>query len=412
MKVAFHTLGCKVNIYETEALKELYRGLNYEIVDFDQTADVYVINTCSVTSVADKKSRQMIHRARKQNPNAKIVAAGCYVTGLSDEERAKLGADYIVDNKQKNEILKTVRVSQMQNRTRADVKIEDGCDQFCSYCIIPYRRGRVTSRSREDILEEIRGLTSCGHREIVLTGIHLPCYGKDTGDDLLSLLQDISGTPGLQRLRLGSLEPNVITEDFLEGLREVEEFCPHFHLSLQSGCNRTLKAMNRHYTAEEFRDKVMLIREYYPHPAITTDIIAGFPGETREDFEESKSFADEMKLFQMHIFPYSKREGTRAASMPEQLTMAQKQERVDELEAVDLKNSLEFIEYYEGRDVDVLAEEEIETDAGRFFVGHTDTYVRVAIPSQECEGRFPFGIDTYHIEGRLSDNTLIGHVCL
>ena len=411
MKVAFHTLGCKVNIYETEAMKELYRAQDYEVVEFDDVADVYVINTCSVTSVADKKSRQMIHRARKLNPQAKIVATGCYVTGLSDEEKAKLGVDYIIDNKQKNELLKTVKVSRMQDRTRADVKIEDGCDQFCSYCIIPYKRGRVTSRSRGDIIDEIKGLTACGHQEIVLTGIHVPCYGKDTGDNLLSLMQGIAGTEGLQRLRLGSLEPNVITREFLDGLKDMKEFCPHFHLSLQSGCDKTLKAMNRHYTTGEFREKVELIREYYPHPAITTDVIVGFPGETEEDFRESRDFVDEMKLFQMHIFPYSRREGTRAASMPGQLTLAVKQARVDELEAVDMRNSMEFIQYYQESDVDVLMEEPLENAAGTFYTGHTDTYVRVAVPAQECDGLQMRGrLDRYHIDGRLSDNTLLGHV--
>ena len=413
MKVAFHTLGCKVNIYETEAMKELYRGLGYEIVDFGDMADVYVINTCSVTSIADKKSRQMIHRARKQNPYARIVATGCYVSGLSDEEKARLDVDYIIDNQQKNELLKTVKVSHMQDRTRADVKIEDGCDQFCSYCIIPYKRGRVASRSRDDILEEIRGLTAGGHREIVLTGIYLTKYGTDTGDDLLSLMQAISGISGLCRLRLGSLEPNVITEDFLKGLQDLPEFCPHFHLSLQSGCNKTLKAMNRHYTAEEFREKVELIRDFYEHPAVTTDVIVGFPGETEEDFQESKAFVDDMKLFQMHIFPYSRREGTRAASFPGQLTMAQKQARVDELEAVDMDNSREFTEYYQGRDVDVLIEEMSETAAGAFYTGHTDTYVRVAVPAGECSGRSMHGtLGRYHIDGRLSDNTMIGHSTL
>lgn len=409
MKVAFHTLGCKVNIYETEALKELYRADGYEIVDFTEEADVYVINTCSVTAIADKKSRQMIHRARKMNPSAKVVATGCYVSGLSEDERARLGADYIIDNSRKNELLSAVKVTAMQNRTRADVKIEDGCDQFCSYCIIPYRRGRVTSRRREDILDEIKGLTACGHREIVLTGIHLPCYGKDTGDSLISLIRDISGTPGLQRLRLGSLEPNVITTEFMDGLREVGEFCPHFHLSLQSGCDKTLRAMNRHYTTAEFAEKVRLIRSYYPHPAVTTDIIAGFPGETREDFEQSRDFADEMKLFQMHIFPYSRREGTRAAAMPGQLTMAEKQSRVDELEAVDLRNSREYTEYYIGRDADVLMEEATETGAGRFYAGHTDTYVRVAVPAGECDESCMKDIQRYHIDGRLDDHTLIGH---
>ena len=410
MKVAFHTLGCKVNIYETEAMKQICRDEGHEIVDFQDVADVYVINTCSVTSIADKKSRQMIHRARKLNPYAKIVATGCYVSGISDEERAKLDVDRIIDNEHKKELLKDVKVSEMQDRTRADVKIEDGCDQFCSYCIIPYKRGRVSSRRLEDIVEEVKGLTACGHREIVLTGIHLPCYGKDTGDDLLSLIQDLSGIEGLQRLRLGSLEPNVITEAFLEGLKDVSEFCPHFHLSLQSGCDKTLKAMNRHYTSGEFREKVELIRKYYAHPAITTDVIVGFPGETREDFEISRDFTDEMKLFQMHIFPYSKREGTRAASMPEQLTMAEKQARVDELEAVDMRNSLEFTQYYRGMDVEVLPEEEIENEQGRFYVGHTDTYVRVAIPMRECGGSIHGVLGTYHIDGRLSDNTLIGHV--
>ena len=404
MKVAFQTLGCKVNLYETEALRQLYEDLHYDVVDFDQFADCYVINTCSVTAVADKKSRQMIHRARKQNPKARIVVTGCYVQNMSEEEKASLGADQILDNEGKRKLLATVRLREMKTRTRADIKIEDGCDQYCSYCIIPYRRGHVKSRSSQEILEEVKSLAKAGHREVVLTGINTSAFGTDTGESLADLIEGIACAKGIERIRLSSLEPRVITEEFLKVLRRTPKFCPHFHLSLQSGCDRTLKAMNRHYTTSEYREKAAMIREAFEHPALTTDIIVGFPGETREDFDQSRVFADEMAFFHMHIFPYSKRSGTRAASMADQVSRQTKQRRVDLMEEVDRKNSAAFAGYYLGKTVRILPEEQETLDGSLYLTGHTDTYVRAMLPLTEEPD---FEMQTGIVTKILPDNTLI-----
>jgi len=386
-------LGCKVNIYESETLMRLFEDQGYEIVDFTEPADTYVINTCSVTNIADRKSRQMIHRARKMSPDAVIIATGCYIEGLSEDEAMELGCDKIIDNAHKNEMVQEaekVRITRMARHIRADVKIEDGCNQFCSYCIIPYRRGRISARPIESIVEEVKQLSATGHKEIVLVGIHISSYGRD---NLVQLIKELGKVEGIERIRLGSLEPRLIDDELLTGLKSVPQFCPHFHLSLQSGCDKTLKAMNRHYTADEFRSGVALIRSYWEHPAITTDVIAGFPGETEEDFRESLAFVDEIGFYQMHIFPYSRRAGTVADRMPNQLTQAQKEERVDRLEEVNDRNTRKFIEYYEGKDVEVLAEEIVyesrrdddevkESDSG-WIVGHTPEYVRIRIPLKD-----------------------------
>jgi len=375
-KVAFHTLGCKVNICETEAMMRLFENDGYTIVGFDEPADVYVINTCSVTNIADRKSRQMIHRARKMSPNACVIATGCYIEGHKDADPAELGCDKIISNTEKNNMVAEAEklcINRMGKHIRADVKIEDGCNQFCSYCIIPYRRGRINCRPKENILAEVQQLARTGHKEIVLVGIHISSYGRD---ELVELITDISKVEGIERIRLGSLEPRLIDDVLLTGLKQVPAFCPHFHLSLQSGCDKTLKAMNRHYTADDFRKSVALIRSYWEHPAITTDVIAGFPGESEEDFAASKAFVDEIGFYQMHIFPYSRREGTVADRMPGQLTMAQKQARVDELEEVNDRNTKAFIDYYEGRQVEVLVEE----ISGEYLIGHTPEYVKLKLP--------------------------------
>ena len=374
-KVAFHTLGCKVNIYETEAITRLFEDKGYTVVSFDEPADVYVINTCSVTNIADKKSRQMIHRARKMNPDAEIIATGCYTEGMDDEEAKELGCDRIISNKEKNRIVEEAEksITGMGHHTRATIKIEDGCNQFCSYCIIPYKRGRVQCRPQESILREVSQLAAAGHKEIVLTGIHISSYGRD---ELAELIRRIAETDGVYRVRTGSMEPGIIDETFLKRLSEIKEFCPHFHLSLQSGCDKTLKAMNRHYTADEYRRRVKLIREYFEHPAVTTDVIAGFPGETEEDFEESLAFTDEMKFFEMHIFPYSRRKGTVADKLPGQLTMKEKAARAARLEEVNKKNTSEFARYYAGREVEVLTEEVRDG----FIYGYTPEYVRIKLP--------------------------------
>ena len=378
-KVAFHTLGCKVNICETEAMIRVFENSGYTVVDFSDKADVYVINTCSVTNIADKKSRQMIHRARRMAPEAVIIATGCYAEGLDAEAAKELGCDRLIDNAHKNEIVQQaedISITKMGKHIRADVKIEDGCNQFCSYCIIPYRRGRISCRPKESILKEIRQLAATGHKEIVLVGIHISSYGRD---ELIDLISAIGEVDGVERIRLGSLEPRLIDDKLLTGLKKVRQFCPHFHLSLQSGCDRTLKAMNRHYTADEYRQGVALIRSYWEHPAVTTDVIAGFPGESAEDFEISKAFVDEMGFYQMHIFPYSRRKGTVADRMPGQLTMAEKELRVDELEEINERNTQAFICYYEGREIEVLIEEQ----DGEFMTGHTPEYVRVRLPVSE-----------------------------
>ena len=331
--VAFHTLGCKVNIYETEAMQELMQKAGYKIVDFNEKSDIYIINTCSVTNVADKKSRQILHKAKSENPDAIIVAAGCYVQSAADKLKEDNKIDIIVGNNMKKDIVSIIDeyfkdnrieekdtyiidinktneyeelvVSETKKHTRAFIKIQDGCNQFCSYCIIPYTRGRVRSRKAEDILEEAKNLTKNGFREIVLTGIHLSSYGIDIKEEevnsLLKIIKELSKVAGIERIRIGSLEPRIITKEFLEGLKEVRQFCPHFHLSLQSGSDKTLKAMNRQYNSEEFRNGVKLIREYFASPAITTDVIVGFPGETEKDFLDSRDFVEEIGFFEMHI---------------------------------------------------------------------------------------------------------------
>lgn len=378
-KVAFHTLGCKVNICETEAMIRIFEDSGYTVVDFNEPADIYVINTCSVTNIADRKSRQMIRRARKMSPNATVIATGCYVEGLDEEAAKDLDCDKLIDNAHKNEMVaqaEEIAITKMGNHIRADVKIEDGCNQFCSYCIIPYRRGRINCRPKENILREIRQLAATGHKEIVLVGIHISSYGRD---ELVDLIQEIGKTEGIERIRLGSLEPRLIDNELLAGLKKVKQFCPHFHLSLQSGCDKTLKAMNRHYTAAEYRKSVELIRSCWEHPAITTDVIAGFPGETEEDFDLSKQFVDEIGFYQMHIFPYSRRKGTVADRMPDQLTMAVKGARVDELEEINDRNTRKFIDYYLGREIEVLVEE----SDGQYLIGHTPEYVRVKLPTEE-----------------------------
>ena len=330
-KAALYNLGCKVNAYETEAMQELLEEHGYEIVPFDQTADIYIINTCTVTNMADRKSRQMLHRAKKRNPEAVIVAAGCYAQTKGSD--ADPGIDIIVGNNRKKDIVRILEqyekerdsgkefgvkeeridiahtgeyeeltLTRTAEHTRAYIKVQDGCNQFCSYCIIPYARGRVRSRSVKSVYEEVEALSEGGYKEIVLTGIHLSSYGTDIGENLLTLISKIHEVPGIRRIRLGSLEPRIMTEEFVQSLSRLPKICPHFHLSLQSGCNETLRRMNRHYTAEEYMDRCRLLRKYFDRPALTTDIIVGFPGETEEEFEHSKAFRDKVDLYETHVF--------------------------------------------------------------------------------------------------------------
>ena len=367
--VALHNLGCKVNAYELEVMQQKLQDRGYKIVPFDSDADIYIVNTCTVTNIADRKSRQMLHRAKHKNPDAVVVAVGCFVQA-GEENRMDDCIDLAVGNQHKKDIVEILeayleehtadasavtdigavreyeemRMEQSTEHTRAYIKIQDGCNQFCSYCIIPFVRGRVRSRKQEDVLAEVRGLAEKGFQEVVITGIHLSSYGMDfigetdgdylkNGKDLrgtaferaylVSLLEEIAKVDGIRRIRLGSLEPRIITEEFAGRLAAIPQLCPHFHLSLQSGCNETLKRMNRHYTAEEYYEKVQILRKYFEHPAITTDVIVGFPGETAEEFAVTKTFLEKVHFFEMHIFKYSRRKGTVADKLPGQLTDGQ-----------------------------------------------------------------------------------------
>ena len=374
-KAALHNLGCKVNAYELEAYAELLREEGMEIVPFTEKADLYIVNTCSVTNIADRKSRQMLRRARALNPEAKVVAMGCYVdTSARDLIREGL-CDEVIPNDKKETFLKQLK--KPLDHTRAFLKVQDGCDQFCSYCIIPYARGRSKSRGREEILSEAKGLAENGCREIVLTGIHLSSYGKDTGDTLLSLIKGVAEIPGIKRIRLGSLEPRIITGALAEELSRIPEFCPHFHLSLQSGCEETLKRMNRHYTPEEYLEAVQILRRSFLHPAITTDVITGFPGETEEEFEETFRFLSDLAFYEIHVFPYSRRRGTRAEKLPMQIPEPVKKERAARLLALTKEQAITFRKWYLGKEAEVLLEEEGECAGEKGYIGYTKEYVRL-----------------------------------
>lgn len=409
-KAALHNLGCKVNAYETEAMQQLLEEAGYEIVPFQEKADVYVINTCSVTNIADRKSRQMLHRAKKMNPAAVVVAAGCYVQAAGEELKKDAAIDVIIGNNRKKDLVplldeyfagkhveedslidigktreyEALHINKIADHTRAFIKIQDGCNQFCSYCIIPYTRGRVRSRKPEEIMEEIKGLVDKGYREVVLTGIHLSSYGLDLdGITLLDLMVKIDKIQGLERLRLGSLEPRIVTEEFTRTLAGLRTICPHFHLSLQSGCDATLKRMNRRYTTEEYEKGCQILRKYFDRPAITTDVIVGFPQETEEEFAQTVEFLKRIHFYEMHVFKYSRRAGTRAADMPGQLTENQKGQRSDVLLKLDQEMSLEYRKSFLGEEKEVLMEEKIVIDGTEYLVGHTREYVKAAIPWEE-----------------------------
>lgn len=404
-KAALHNLGCKVNAYELEAMQQQLEAGGYEIVPFEDRADVYIINTCTVTNIADRKSRQMLHRARKCNPDAVVVAAGCYVQAAEEDLKKDKTVDIVIGNNQKGKLLElldeymdgkgggeavldighassyeSMRITRTSEHTRAFIKIQDGCNQFCSYCIIPYARGRIRSREAEDVLEEVAGLAAGGLKEAVLTGIHLSSYGADRQEEngLLELVMRLQEVEGIERIRLGSLEPRIITEEFVRSLSGLSKFCPHFHLSLQSGCNETLKRMNRHYTTGEYYEKCCLIREFFEHPAITTDVIAGFPGETEEEFEETLAFVKKVQFYEMHVFKYSRRKGTLAAKMDAQVPEQKKQERSRRL--IDLAHDMsqDFRRYYIGRETQVLLEEPVTAAGENFMAGYNKEYVRCA----------------------------------
>ena len=408
-RAALHNLGCKVNAYETEAMQQLLEENGYEIVPFKEGADVYIINTCTVTNMADRKSRQMLHRAKKMNPDAIVVAAGCYVQAKEASGEIDESIDIVIGNNKKKDLIQILdgfyEKKQGQNKavidinhtheyeemhlnktaehTRAYIKVQDGCNQFCTYCIIPFARGRVRSRAKEDVVREVTELAANGYQEVVLTGIHLSSYGVDLeNENLLSLILAVNEIEGIKRIRLGSLEPRIITEDFVKTISGLEKMCPHFHLSLQSGCDETLRRMNRRYTSEEYYEKCMLLRKYFAHPALTTDVIVGFPGETEEEFEKSKAFIDKVDFYETHIFKYSKREGTKAAVMDNQIPEQIKTARSNELLELDQKKRIKYEEQFVGTTVEVLMEEQIKIDGENYQVGHTKEYVKVALKTE------------------------------
>lgn len=462
-KAALHNLGCKVNAYETEMMRGLLEEAGYEIVPFAPGADVYVINTCTVTNIADRKSRQMLHKARKMNPNAIVAAVGCYVETAVTPVEEDGTVDLVLGNRQKKDIVEAIRQleavrmgngsgsckvtddlaedmppdrkagsrqSDEQSRaafagnltgncvqqaemnsqtdtepesahaidqscgsgnnydrehTRASIKVQDGCNQFCTYCIIPYARGRIQSRPAGDVLEEIRAFAKGGCREVVLTGIHLSSYGKDTGTTLLSLIQEVHEIPGIERIRLGSLEPGIITEEFARALRQMPKVCPHFHLSLQSGCDTVLKRMNRHYTAEEYARKCSILRDVFDRPALTTDVIVGFPQETLEEFGKTVSFLKQIRLYETHIFKYSIRHGTRAAAMSGQISESDKSIRSNVLMELGEQNRTLYEQECQGMSCEALFEEKMEIHGENYFVGYTKEYIRVAVPAEAAK---------------------------
>lgn len=456
--VAFHNLGCKVNSYETEVMQQILQENGYNIVPFDSKADIYIVNTCTVTNIADRKSRQMLHRARQLNPEAVVVAAGCYVqTGLEALERDD-GVDLVVGNNRKKDIAQILerffreraekacagmtdrdktlggsavidinstrdyeetRLKRTMEHTRAYIKIQDGCNQFCSYCAIPYARGRARSRRPEDVLTEIRGLADAGFREVLLTGIHLSSYGFDFADKadvrgggpLVRLAEQIQEIEGISRIRMGSLEPRIITEETAARLAAIPKLCPHFHLSLQSGCDSTLRRMNRKYTAGEYYESVEYLRRAFDRPAVTTDVIVGFPGETEEEFAQTRAFLEKVRFYEMHIFKYSRREGTKAAAMPEQVPEQVKARRSDELLALEKRQSREFREAYIGNEAEVLLEEEAEIGGRSYMLGYTKDYVKVAVRSDGKAGTpgvsGPNTMARVTIKGFLTDEVLM-----
>lgn len=421
-KAALHNLGCKVNAYETEAMQHLLEEAGYEIVPFTQKADVYVINTCSVTNMADRKSRQMLHKAKKNNPDSIVVATGCYVQTSEKEVLNDLSVDIVIGNDRKHDLVRLLEeysldsvndtvddindgkhdfeelfIDQTKEHTRAFIKVQDGCNQFCSYCIIPYARGRVRSRRFENVIAEVERLAANGFKEVVLTGIHLSSYGVDFEEatGLLELIQAVNAVKGIERIRLGSLEPKIVTEHFASELSKLDKICPHFHLSLQSGCDATLKRMNRKYTTKEYERGCELLRKYFVHPAITTDVIVGFPGETEEEFEQTKAYLEHIHFYEMHIFKYSKRKGTRAAVMPDQIDEQIKAARSEKLIALGHDMSKEFRKFYIGKNEEVLFEEKAVIDDKEYFVGYTKEYVKVAKKTDE-------NLENQIVSGRIS----------
>lgn len=401
--VALHNLGCKVNAYETEAMQQILQENGYKIVPFEPGADIYIINTCTVTNIADRKSRQMLHKAKKMNPGAIVVAAGCYVQASKEELKKDDAIDIVIGNNKKKDLVSILKayeinqeeeeaiidvnhtseyenltISRTAEHTRAYIKVQDGCNQFCSYCIIPYARGRVRSRDIEDVKTEVGNLAKAGYQEVVLTGIHLSSYGIDLGLTLLELIREVHKIEGIKRIRLGSLEPRIITEEFAKELSSMEKICPHFHLSLQSGCDETLSRMNRRYDTKEFEEKCMILRRYFELPALTTDVIVGFPGETEEEFKTTKEFLKKICFFETHIFKYSRRKGTKAAVMENQIDENIKNIRSQELIRLNEDNQTAYEERFLGRKTEILFEEKITVEEKEYYIGHTREYIKAA----------------------------------
>lgn len=415
-KVALHNLGCKVNAYEIEAMQQLLEEAGYEIVPFEPGADIYVINTCTVTNIADRKSRQMLHKAKKMNPEAIVVATGCYVQTGGEKLEKDEAIDLVLGNNQKINIVEAlaeyaenkpghgshvIKINQTKEyeelsidhtaeHVRAYIKVQDGCNQFCTYCIIPYARGRVRSRNIESVLKEVRALAEKGYKEVVLTGIHLSSYGVDFPEEkketLLSLIRAVHEIEGIRRIRLGSLEPGIVTREFAEGIAALPKVCPHFHLSLQSGCDETLERMNRRYRSGEYRERCELLREVYGNPALTTDVIVGFPQESEEEFRKSYDFVDSIRFYETHIFKYSRRQGTKAAAMDGQLTEAEKSFRSEKMIELHHRHVGDYEKSMLGKNLEVLIEEEYTKDGRTWYLGHSREYIKTAVPKSEAYG--------------------------
>ena len=415
-KVALHNLGCKVNAYEIEAMQQLLEEAGYEIVPFEPGADIYVINTCTVTNIADRKSRQMLHKAKKMNPEAIVVATGCYVQTGGEKLEKDEAIDLVLGNNQKINIVEAlaeyaenkpghgshvIKINQTKEyeelsidhtaeHVRAYIKVQDGCNQFCTYCIIPYARGRVRSRNIESVLKEVRALAEKGYKEVVLTGIHLSSYGVDFPEEkketLLSLIRAVHEIEGIRRIRLGSLEPGIVTREFAEGIAALPKVCPHFHLSLQSGCDDTLERMNRRYRSGEYRERCELLREVYGNPALTTDVIVGFPQESEEEFRKSYDFVDSIRFYETHIFKYSRRQGTKAAAMDGQLTEAEKSFRSEKMIELHHRHAGDYEKSMLGKNLEVLIEEEYTKDGRTWYLGHSREYIKTAVPKSEAYG--------------------------
>ena len=415
-KVALHNLGCKVNAYEIEAMQQLLEEAGYEIVPFEPGADIYVINTCTVTNIADRKSRQMLHKAKKMNPEAIVVATGCYVQTGGDKLEKDEAIDLVLGNNQKINIVEAlaeyaenkpghgshvIKINQTKEyeelsidhtaeHVRAYIKVQDGCNQFCTYCIIPYARGRVRSRNIESVLKEVRALAEKGYKEVVLTGIHLSSYGVDFPEEkketLLSLIRAVHEIEGIRRIRLGALEPGIVTREFAEGIAALPKVCPHFHLSLQSGCDETLERMNRRYRSGEYRERCELLREVYGNPALTTDVIVGFPQESEEEFRKSYDFVDSIRFYETHIFKYSRRQGTKAAAMDGQLTEAEKSFRSEKMIELHHRHAGDYEKSMLGKNLEVLIEEEYTKDGRTWYLGHSREYIKTAVPKSEAYG--------------------------